>query len=189
MSEDDPDSSMRPLPLPTPHLHCTSPYSSSALSPQPATDYPRAVGAKLLAHLASQVELTYASGLTHTDLTSNTYDSWIDVSTLIAFTSAQPAALSLSPEGRLTLLDNHHSSIELEANVRCEPYIRATTSQHANLAAAPLDVDFGALSGLQFAHTPGAGFVDVPVHVRPAIGSTLKAFQITLGPLDTSLMN
>ena len=40
------------------------------------------------------------------------------------------------------------------------------------------------LNGLQFAHTPGAAFLEIPVHVRPASGTTLKAFQITLGPLS-----
>ena len=46
-----------------------------------------------------------------------------------------------------------------------------------------MDVDFGSLTGLQFVHTAGANYIDIPVSVRPATDQTLKAFQITLGPL------
>jgi hypothetical protein len=52
-----------------------------------------------------------------------------------------------------------------------------------------MDADFGSLSGLQFVHTPGANFLDVPVHIRPSVGSQLKAFQIKLGPLPSAQLN
>jgi hypothetical protein len=52
-----------------------------------------------------------------------------------------------------------------------------------------MDVDFGSLSRIQFSHSSGASSLDIDVHVRPALGSFLKAFQIKLGPLPAAALN
>ena len=137
----------------------------------------------------TQVELTYASGLIHLDLANSTYDSWIEIGNLVSFSSSEPGVVSLSSEGQLTLLDNHHAAVSLGAGVSCMPSVSATTSQFANMKAAALDVDFGSLTGLQFPHTSGSSFLDVAVHVRPSAGTSLKAFQIKIGPLDAGLLD
>ena len=62
-------------------------------------------------------------------------------------------------------------------------------SRFANLKAAPTDVDFGSLRGLQFPYTAGADHLDVAVHVRPGSGTQLKAFQVKLGPLPSTQLN
>ena len=117
---------------------------------------------------ASQVQLTYSSGLRHTDMASGMYSEWIDVSSIVFFSSAQPSSLSVSPEGGLTLHDNYQTAVSLAAQLACESDISASSSRFANLAAAPMDVDFGSLSGLQFPHTPGSSYLDIAVHVTPA---------------------
>eukprot|EP00966_Prymnesium_polylepis_P150619 3479260-Prymnesium_polylepis.1 len=134
---------------------------------------------------SSQLALIYSSGLRHDDLSSATFDSWIDVETLISFTSTHSGALSVSSSGTLTLHDNYQTAITLTASLACNS-ILAEASAFANLAAAPMDVDLGSLTGLQFSHA-GASYLDIPVHVRPASSTTLKAFQIKLGPLPSAL--
>ena len=141
------------------------------------------------ASVATQVALTYASGLVHSDVASSTYDAWIDIETMVSFTSATATSLSVSAAGVLTLLDNHHTAVSLGASVACAPTIGATTAVYANLAASALDVDFGSLTGLQFSHGAGTTFLDVAVHVRPTAGTTLKAFQIKLGSLAPTVLN
>ncbi|KAL1528137.1 hypothetical protein AB1Y20_009499 [Prymnesium parvum] len=139
---------------------------------------------------ASTVSLAYASGLKHPDLTSSTYDSWIDITSLVSFSSSLPDVIAVSSDGLLTLLGNHLGPVTLSASVSgALPAVSASVSRFANLRALPLDVDFGSLEGLQFSHTPGSASLDVPVHITPASGTTLKSFQITLGPLDTSYLN
>ena len=139
--------------------------------------------------VSTQVELAYASGLRQSDLASSTYDSWLDVGSLVSFTSAQPSALSVSSEGVVTLHDNYHAAVSLGASLSCSPSVFASTSRYANMRAAALDVDFGSLSGLQFAHAAGSAYLDIAVHVRPSSGTTLKAFQIKLGPLSSATLN
>ena len=139
--------------------------------------------------VATQVEVQYASGLRHSNLGSSEYNSWLDLSSLVTFASTRPSALAVSSVGAVTLLDNHAEAIELTANVACAASVTTVASMHANLRAAAMDVDFGSLSGLQFAHAPGSSQLDVPVHVRPASGTTLKAFQIKLGPLPASALD
>ena len=135
------------------------------------------------------VELTYDSGLKHRDIASSLFDDWIDLGALISFTSARPSALSVSSEGRITLLDNYHSQVGLSASVLCASSVSAAMAKYANLLASPMDVDFGSLVGLQFAHAAGASLLDVAVHVRPAVGTRLKAFQVQLGPLDPAALD
>ena len=60
-------------------------------------------------------------------------------------------------------------------------------SRFANVKAAPIDVDFGSLRGLQFTHIAGSASLDVAVHVLPALNTQLKAFQIKLCPLPDAL--
>eukprot|EP00966_Prymnesium_polylepis_P086493 2001881-Prymnesium_polylepis.1 len=138
--------------------------------------------------LSTDVQVTYASGLQHSDLAGPQFSSWIDVESLISFTSAQPAALQLTVNGHVVGLDNHPSAIGLTASLACASQISASVTRHANMKAAEMDVDFGSLLGLQFSHTPGAGYLDIPVHVRPSRDSVLQAFQVKMGPLDTSLL-
>ena len=75
--------------------------------------------------MSTQVQLTYASGLVHSNLASSTYDSWIDIGALISFTSAQPSVMSLSSEGQLTLHDNYQAAVSLGASVACSSGVRA----------------------------------------------------------------
>ena len=143
--------------------------------------------------VATRVQLTMESGLTLADLAGSTYDSWISFESLVSFESLQPGALQIASDGQLTLLDNHHGTVLLRAELSCEQTrsfdVYDDDTLYANLKAAQMDVDFGSLSGQQFAHTPGAGFLDVEVHVHPERGTSLKAFQIKLGPLDADMLS
>ena len=56
--------------------------------------------------MSTQVALTYQSGLLHANLAGGAYDSWMDVASLISFSSSKTSVMQLSTEGRLTLLDN-----------------------------------------------------------------------------------
>ena len=139
--------------------------------------------------VSTQVDVTYASGLVHSNLASSSYASWVDIATLISFTSAQEGVVSLSSEGRLTVHDNYHAVVSLGASVSCASSVGSSASKYANVKAAAMDADFGSLSGLQFPYAPGASFLDVAVHVRPSPGTSLKAFQVKLGPLPSAQLN
>ena len=141
------------------------------------------------AYVWTQVQLTYMSGLVHRDLASSSYASWISIGALISFSSSQAAAMAISSEGRLALQDNYHVAVDLGASVSCSSSVSTSLSRYANLKALPMDADFGSLSGMQFPHTPGASYLDVAVHVRPAADTKLKAFQIKLGPLSPVALN
>ena len=95
--------------------------------------------------VTTQVSLTYQSGLMHANLAGGAYDSWVDVASLIYFSSSQASAMQLSTEGRVSLLDNYHASIDLGASVSCMAGVGFAMSRFANLKAAPMDVDFGSL--------------------------------------------
>ena len=121
------------------------------------------------ASVSTNVELTYASGLKHSNLASGTFALWIDISSLVSFESSQSSAMQLSEVGSLALLDNFYALVDLRASVACASATEATMSRYANVAAAPMDVDLGSLNGAQFAYSPGASYLDVQVHVRPAL--------------------
>ena len=91
--------------------------------------------------------------------------------------------------GTLTLHDNWYEAVDLSLTVALQPQGHAdvTKSIFANLKAAPMDVDFGSPTGLQFAYSPGGQQLSVQVRVRPATNKFLKSFQIKLGDLPTAL--
>ena len=137
----------------------------------------------------TQVDLTFESGLRHTNLGSSAFASWLSIGSMIAFSSGQERALTISSEGELTLLDNHYAAVSLTAALWCSASAVVIHRTYANVLAAPMDVDLGFLTGLQFLHGAGASSLEIEVHVSPAALTVLKAFMIKLGPLPAAALN
>ena len=79
---------------------------------------------------------------------------------MVVFASSEDTTITASADGALALRDNWYETVELSARWACAPAVIARVALHANLRAAPMDADFGYLSGLQFAHGSAVGYQD-----------------------------
>ena len=88
--------------------------------------------------------------LTYSDLGGSTFTNWLDLRTMVTFSSDSSSAVSVSGDGTVQLLDNSHTEVGLTAAMACASSVLSTVALKANLDAAELDVDLGELSGYQF---------------------------------------
>ena len=146
--------------------------------------------------LATSVTVRYTTPqgtFSYSGLHSADYAGWLEAAAMVRFNSSAPAAISVSEDGTLTLLDNAAAPVSLTAVVAC-PGLPATAvstavSAVANLQPGEMDVDLGEEAGLQFGQeSPGAP-LRVKVRLRPMAGYFMTSFQIRLGALDTSILS
>ncbi|KAK3278768.1 hypothetical protein CYMTET_13314 [Cymbomonas tetramitiformis] len=110
--------------------------------------------------------------------------SWISASEYLQFTSAADDRISVSSDAVVTLLDNYHTSVRLEASSTCgdgivTDLVSGTDEVYPNLSPALGDVDLGNQYGVQF--TPLATGEDLTISVRVnAQSANLLAFQVVV---------
>ena len=133
--------------------------------------------------------LTIAFSTPDGELTYNNIGSsdWLDLSTIVTYTSSSPSIISIDSVGTLTLLDNGYETVELVAALACNGGVSAGSSVKPNLLPAEMDIDLGEESGFQFQQSAGQP-LDVKVHVRPKSGYYMTSFMVKIGDFDTSML-
>ena len=84
---------------------------------------------------------------------------------MVSYASDTPSAVGVDADGRLTLLNNHHQTVSINATSSCSPEISTIAATAPNLAVPFRGVDLGANNGLQFSMGDG-GALSVPVVVN-----------------------
>ena len=120
------------------------------------------------------VALTFDDGTRFSDATNAGALNWFALSTLLNFSSAVPSKVTVDGAGKLTLLENHPSMVDVTVASMCSSLVDVLPVA-ANLYPALGDVDLGSSSGLQFQQSGST--LSVPVRVNMA-GCTLLAFQV-----------
>lgn len=109
---------------------------------------------------------------------------------LVNYSSQQPAALSVSTRGTLTIYDNAHTEVRLMAATVCSPTtVFDSKLLWANLYTAEMDVDLGFGSGQQFKQPWGSTTLPVQVQIRPLSGYFMTSFMLKIGALDTTILS
>lgn len=132
---------------------------------------------------------TTSGEVVFSDVGSSTFSGWLDLATMVKFSSALPGITSVDSVGTLTLFDNWYEEFEVNATMFCTSRISASRQLKANLLPAEMDVDLGENSGFQFQQQAPGTALAVQVHVRPRAGFYMTSFQIRIGPLDPSILN
>merc|ERR1711965_409285 len=86
-----------------------------------------------------------------------TSSSWLSPSSLLSFSSAVEAAVTVSSEGVLSLQGNYHDVVQLTASDTCGSGTTATRNIYANLDAEYHDVDLGSKTGAPFGSALNVG--------------------------------
>lgn len=107
-----------------------------------------------------------------------TSTGWVSPASLMSFASSQPASISVSSLGVLTLLNNYVGPVVITATDICGSLVSATLSLYANLAPTTYDVDMGAALGPPFGTVVVGTTFTVPVRIQASSSSSLTAFQV-----------
>eukprot|EP00966_Prymnesium_polylepis_P096734 2241082-Prymnesium_polylepis.1 len=118
---------------------------------------------------SSSVSLSFADGTVVPDVSSL---SWVPLSALVEFSSANPAAILADASGSYTLLGNDYALVALTASYTYDTSVNDVLRVAANLAADVGGVDLGQQLGLQFAQS--GSFVDVPVYGNSLDGALIN---------------
>ena len=122
---------------------------------------------------------TEGGGATYEDVGSAAFAGWLDLSSLVKF-SSDSLAVEVSRGGTLTLLDNSLATISLRAFSLCTT--SGPSSDHvvsANLLPLQMDVDLGEEQGVQFIQQQGEPLA-VRVTVRPLEGFYMTSFMLRI---------
>ena len=99
--------------------------------------------------------------------------SGVAVAGLVTFASATPSANTVDTNGRMPLVANHHSAVELSATSRCDggevtggDSVVASTTTFANLEPGCNDIDVGAATGAPLGAATAGASLGVAVRVR-----------------------
>jgi hypothetical protein len=111
------------------------------------------------AHLAGQ-----SGALTYYGIAGNTFTSpaWVDVATMVSYSTTNAQAVSVDASGTLTLRGNSHTTSDLEAQMSCNARTANQKTVKANLYPLELDVDAGMTTGFQFQQSSNA----LPIQLR-----------------------
>ena len=139
---------------------------------------------------SSKVKLSHRNNVILEDVFS-TLD-WVDVESVISFSSDDIGTISVDTTGQLTLYDNAGYPVNVTAQLQCKDSISHTLEVAANLKPAELDVDFGQARGLQFTQTSdvyGLPILAVGVRIQTPPGERLINFQVICDLSDSSVLS
>ncbi|KAL1499209.1 hypothetical protein AB1Y20_013717 [Prymnesium parvum] len=114
--------------------------------------------------------------------------AWLDASAMVGYLSDASHIVSVDVFGTLTLRSNAHTSIGLEAYMRCAVATATEKSVTANLLPLELDVDAGARIGFQF-QQESSNTLPIPLRVRGVASGAITAFGLSLYRYDPALLS
>ena len=120
------------------------------------------------------VAITFDNDVTLPDVAKS---DWVDVESVISFSSDDTDTISIDTAGTITLHNNAPSLTSLRAELACDSSKWAPPlTVAANLDPAPFDVDFGREYEWQF--EPSGDRLAVDVRIRTPAGQRLINFQV-----------
>ncbi|KAL1519836.1 hypothetical protein AB1Y20_023340 [Prymnesium parvum] len=145
----------------------------------------------------TRVSVTFASmsgqlgSLSYHDLGADAFAGWVDISTMLSFSSSRPYAVSVDDVGTLTLKENSESTIEMEVRMACSPSTKMQTTVKANLLPLEQDVDAGAASGFQFQQDLDSNLLPIELRIRgisSVANLAITAFSVKVYGYDTRIL-
>ena len=119
------------------------------------------------------VAIRFDNGLTLPDIAKS---DWVDVESVVAFSSNAIDTIGIDSIGSITLYNNAHSLTTLRAQLACDSSIAVSLMVAANLDPAPFDVDFGRVNEWQF--EPSGSSLAIGVRIQAPVGEQLINFQV-----------
>ena len=147
---------------------------------------------------AAPTDVTFAQmdgqsgALTYNNIGGSAFTSpqWVDITTMVSFSTSNAQAISVDATGTLTMRGNAYTAVGLEAQLSCSTGMSIQKTVKANLNPLELDVDAGEASGFQFQQS--SNLLPIKLRVRGITSvahRAITAFGIRVYGYDTSILS